>query len=427
MVQIIDLSPTESNASLLGKAVGSGLAKRMGIGEAENAFQQAQGDPFKLATAMAKLMSVSPELERAAGPMYQAILGQTQAKELAAGARGREDPSQFIPKEQVQGGQPGQAGNAPSVTEYEPQEATRKPYIPREYGQIVQDAERKYPKLFSRDPEKAINQENAAEQQNLARSSALQAQRQKQSDIENTLKSKLKEEITTLGITPGTGIAGNLFSNIEDKAINSVKPIAEGGEGLTEQQAAKKYGKEIESAGRDYNVIKGWGGTYTMGPWNAKNVRNQIESVKQNFKERNDLENFADLLVGENGVSPMTSRYLTYDVGDVPGLAQEINRIPNLKDPKYLSPSSDEIEKQTLKIAPNLAKKMGKDGSPLAIGQYLSSKGYDVNTWLDYLNKNRKPLDLSERQGRELGLTRSVIPNLNDIWMMIVDDKSKNL
>ena len=248
MVQIISPSPRAMQRADLGRAMGQGLSKQLGLMEAQGAIQQAQGDPLKLATAMARMGMVDPSLEKAVGPMYSAMLADMRGRELA----GAQEPlsSQFVPQTQ-QPQIPSQDGRSPSITESEPLQETRRPYIPREYGQIVTDAQRKYPKLFGLDPEKAIQQEAQSEQQSIARSEALQAQRRKQLEIESTLQGKLKSQMQNLGIDlAGAPVAGNLFSKIEDKAMKSILPKSEGGEGLTEQQAAKKYGDEIESAER---------------------------------------------------------------------------------------------------------------------------------------------------------------------------------
>ena len=63
MVQVLDLSPEETNASLIGKALGEGLSKQAAIAGAETAFQQAGNDPVKLATAMGRLISSSPDTQ----------------------------------------------------------------------------------------------------------------------------------------------------------------------------------------------------------------------------------------------------------------------------------------------------------------------------------------------------------------------------
>ena len=93
MVQVYDFSPVESNASLIGKALGTGVSKQLALAEAENTFNQSQGDPVKLATAMGRLLSASPDLARAAGPMYQAMLSKMQGEGLSQFGKKGEQPS----------------------------------------------------------------------------------------------------------------------------------------------------------------------------------------------------------------------------------------------------------------------------------------------------------------------------------------------
>ena len=66
------------------------------------------------------------------------------------------------------------------------------------------------------------------------------------------------------------------------------------------------------------------------------------------------------------------------------------------------------------KISPLL--KSG-NGSPLAVAYELKKKGYDPETWMEYLRKNRKELDLTEAQGRQLDKPNSLSGTWNDWWL----------
>jgi hypothetical protein len=52
-------------------------------------------------------------------------------------------------------------------------------------------------------------------------------------------------------------------------------------------------------------------------------------------------------------------------------------------------------------------------------------KGYDPDTFLDYLVKNKQQLNLLERQGRELNKTRNWFPSINDLWLFIGEGNDK--
>ena len=72
---------------------------------------------------------------------------------------------------------------------------------------------------------------------------------------------------------------------------------------------------------------------------------------------------------------------------------------------------------ETLQIAPRLADSLGQKGSPLAVAYELEKKGYDPGVWLEYIDKNRKNLKLSEAQGRQLDKPNSITGTLNDWWL----------
>lgn len=80
MVQIFDMTPTPSSASMIGSALGQGLTKRLGLSEAETAAQQAGNDPVKLAFALARANMAAPGLERSLGQIYEQLLKRQQAQ-----------------------------------------------------------------------------------------------------------------------------------------------------------------------------------------------------------------------------------------------------------------------------------------------------------------------------------------------------------
>ena len=74
-------------------------------------------------------------------------------------------------------------------------------------------------------------------------------------------------------------------------------------------------------------------------------------------------------------------------------------------------------KEKTEPLLKDLSKLMGKEGSPLAISEALKVKGYDPDLWMDYIDKNRDEIDLTERQARELQKPRNFFPTLNDMWL----------
>jgi hypothetical protein len=87
MVQFFDLapSPREMQQAEIGRSLGQGLAKRMGLQEAETAANNANGDPVKLAFALARASAAAPGMERSLGQIYEQLLARTNAKGVAEG------------------------------------------------------------------------------------------------------------------------------------------------------------------------------------------------------------------------------------------------------------------------------------------------------------------------------------------------------
>ena len=218
-------------------------------------------------------------------------------------------------------------------------------------------------------------------------------------------------------------VPGNVYNDVENKAFDAIKPKNQGGEGLSEQEAIKKYGKELDKIDRQYQDVDNLG-NWTLIQNSPKAIRESLNNLSESFKERNDSENFADKLIGSNGLTPGKAYYLAYPNKNVKPLNNAINNLPELKKeisfkrgyPNVEAPP-EYLEAETLKASKKLAAAMGTEGSPLAIGEELNAKGYDPEAWFDYLNKNKKSLNMTARQERELTKPRSYLPSLNDLWL----------
>ena len=297
-------------------------------------------------------------------------------------------------------------------------EATLEPYIPKSLEQIQQRAGellRQNPALYAQDPDKALAAAQQEDQIAQSQSLALQNKRNLQQGVQTNIRNTLAKQNQNLG---SKNVPGNLYDSIEDKAINAVLPVEQGGEGLTELQAIKKYGKELQDADRDYSALDAIGKWSMLSRSPAENQRN-IRSIRQGFKDRNDLENFADTLIGDNGITPANAYSLAYPVSEIKDLKSSIDRLPTVRE-RVLQEQNvpiQQIQNVPFQAIEDLSKKLGKNGSPLAVAEALSKKGYSPDAWLDYLDKNRRQLDLTERQVRELGKPRSFYPSLSDLWL----------
>ncbi len=236
--------------------------------------------------------------------------------------------------------------------------------------------------------------------------------------LQDNVVSRLQNHANQLKAT--AHVPANVYSDVEDEAIQATKPKSEGGKGLTEQQAIKEYGEKLDNIARDYNAIK------TIGSWNVlsrspfENKR-ELNSIRESFKARDDLENFADSLISEGNLSPSKAYYLAYKPSDHKELNNYLEKLPQLRETK-----TEDSAYETRNIAPKLAEIMKKTGaSPLAIAEELKSKDYDPDEWLDYITKNKKKLDLKGSQGRQLDKPRNWYSTLNDMWLFMFSGLEK--
>lgn len=428
MVQVIDQLGGISGR--LGKGFAKGLSEqvpkeidryRLSKGLQEIGQRKDQ-TPFEQFAGLAGVPGITPQMIESGSKLLKQ---QGVNNALMNKANQTQQPAQnpFPPSNQPS--REGSKSLSPSITSRTPIEATLNPYIPKSFDQLQQRAGellQENPALYSQDPEKAMQaavQEDASEQ-NI--SSALQGQRQKEQDVQNRVTEGLREQGKTLNAL----VPGNVYSDIEDKAINAVKSKNEGGEGLTEQQAKKKYGDELDKISRDYQALETVGSMDFVLRGISK-VKQNLKSIRHDFKERNDLENLADAYISQQKLSPSKAYYLAYPPSENKELNNALVDIPKIDRRKIMhekdEPTFDEIEKRvksrTLDVSKKLAKVMGTEGSPLAISEELKSRGYDPDIWFDYLDKNRKQLNLGERQGRELNKPRNNFPTLNDNWLFL--------
>jgi len=418
MVQVFTPSPRAMQMGQIGESIGQGMAKRLGLMEAEQGLQQAQGNPFKLATAMARLISTSPELERAAAPMYNAMMNLNKAQAAAQqyGKIGSEN--QFSPGTQQEierytKQDQGKQQVTPDLTTRESAQETIRPYLPRTRDQNMQRAVellQKNPQLFENDLNKAYESAVQEDATNLQRSQAIQASGQSQKTAQESIKTQLRDLNQKFG--GGKIVPENMYNRIQNEALESMLPKSEGGEGLTEQEASQKYIGKLDKIARDYKAVDDLG-DWTMA-WQSRNsVLTNMENLRQQFEKNNDLENYADYMISHNDLSPRFAYSRAYPINkDIP-VYQELKNLKSI-DPSLI----DAPKTETKKIMKKIAEKLNPNSSPLSIAHYLSRKNYDPQPFLEYLVQNQDQLKLTAAQVRQLSKGQQLFPKLNDLWLM---------
>lgn len=309
-----------------------------------------------------------------------------------------------------------------SVTTREPLENTLHPYVnptTEEINRLTEDIFSQSPGYFHNDIGEARDYVRESIANEATRNAQLREQRVAEQGVQNTLLGGFREYLNRRGINIGKGgidIPRNELEPLEQKLIKSILPLSEGGQGFTEEQAARFYEKEADKIARDYSALRKKGGVGKYFRSGAA-IRNELEPLRKKFAERNMLENFADELIPTLNVAPRRAYALAYPIEKNSLLGQELFRLPNFteriqKGGPRGTPTKFVITEQ---LSPILAGSL-QDNSVLAVADALAEKGYDPDTFLKYVTDNEDKLNLSPEQIRELTKSRSALAPLGNIY-----------
>lgn len=428
MVQVISDPTRGSFGSRLGTALGNQLSEsvpkylerhQLKEGLANFEKESATMTPMQQLARLSSIPGITPQMIQSFGELgrYQAQ-GNALNNVKPSDSQSQQNQQPF-PQSRNGGGS--KSNEVPSITTRPPLEETLNPYIPATQDQIYQRASELFqtnPGLYGGNPEKALAAAELEDQRAQTRSSAIQGVRTKQQAVQDKVTSSLAEQAQNLGVE----LPGDVFSDIEDKAINAVKPKSEGGEGLTEQESKKKYGKELQDVSKQYQEVSDIGKGRLLTRTSSGNKK-ALRSIRDQFKSRDDLQNLRDLYISENGLSPSKASYLAYPVTDNKELSGVISglkdRSPklNTKTMTYDRLSNEDAVDFSNLAAAKVSQKLDKNDSLLSIAEEMKSRGYDPDVIMDYFDKNKKKLNLSSFQLDELGKPRDFTPSVDDLWM----------
>lgn len=446
MVQVFSVEPTMSTAGLVGQAMAQGLAKRAGIAEAEQAFQDAQGDPLKLATAFARLTSVSPELARGAGPMYEAMLRNMQGQAIRRGAGGAggtpeqmqqepltrnqqvtAQPEQFIPQ---MGQMPQQPTEPVPVSEETPgiqtmspvgQEQMEKPYwSPQQRMQ-----QQAYYMDLGFLPEQAIQQAQLDEERYMANP----AQYRKNYDLLEERKAKARAELMrqlelkTQKKFDATEPEKNIFKDIPGEYIIGLEKGMERDlltKGEPESVVADRW------TTRALNTIKAKDDfekfAATEGIENLLKGRQGLDSLEQFsdiFAESGHSEQYFNLLKDKTKFSPQAAASIAFR--NRPEIKNQID-----KNVQKYTPSRFGVDQgpQARRLANQVAENLNPNDSFLSVAWEARRKNplFDERKFFSHLKNIQGEYNFSPRQKREIAQGASgFIPYWADIlffpWM----------
>lgn len=416
----------------LGSGIGQGLAdqipkevERSRLSSGLQAFEQEHGtlNPIQQLARLSSIPGITPQ-------MIQSFSDLARQQGMAKSLEKSNTPEQNPYAQNFFGGQSPaaspQESQVPSITSGGLVSQNQKGYIqPTTAERDAMGAQvfTANPARFQNDPNKALAYVDKEVEIQKDRDLERQKLAERQQGIQDNVVSRLKQQSGNLGVQ----IPSNIYSAIEDEAIRSVLPTDQGGGGRSEQQAIKEYGKKLDEVSRDYKDLDAMSGAALIGNKSGESLRS-INSLQKRFKSRNDTENFADILMSKNNISPMMSYAIADKVSDFPDLNKAINRIPVRKDineslgltrfgvtlPLF---TDYQAKEKTREISPGLMKAMGQDGSPLAVAYELEKKGYDPQEWLNYLNEHEKEWNPTVKQLRQTSKPQPLVRGLSDYWM----------
>lgn len=444
----------------LGTALGKGLSEtvpkeiehyrlRSGLKNLADEADNGNLSPSQFLAKAAGTYGISPQMVQSFGQLSQqqargqALIQsqqeQTKQQQQQALEKFSNPNASPVPQKQSQ--------EAPSVTKGRHLEEIQKGYIPptlEERRQTAGDRYRQSPARYNNDPQMALDEVDKEVAINQERNAAHEQQHKRLTETQDNAVNRLKAHASEkLGLK---NIPANVYSDIEDEFIEDIRPKSEGGRGLTEQEAIKKRGKELEDIDRDYVELA------SVGNWGVNSRKSSdtlfsLKAIQKKMAKRGDTENMADTLVTKNNLSPSKAYAVSQPIYDTP----ELNEIfKNLKP--YKGDSNVEFEKgkesfsldrlnkiienqldfkmnasvpsldasesadvKDLKLHKKLLKSLGKEGSPLAVGYELKRLGYNPDSWMNFLLKNSD--DLTVKQMRQLEKSNSYFGTLNDMWL----------
>jgi len=422
----------------IGSGLGQGLAEqipkeveRYRLSEGLKKLGDKKGQtPFQQFSDLVSVAHQYPQVVQSGSDLLrqQSIIDSFRNQE--GGNQPERPPSNIPPQSPLSA--PLQEGDR-SITTTGPIRATIEPYIPptgEERERMARALLAKEPLVYQtiEDARNAVDRDVAA---NTNKSESEIRQRGLQQDVQNKTVQAVNNAIST----SGANLPQNVIPTLQQKAINEVKTGQ-----LTEDEAARKYGEEAQKLSRHFADVKALGGTSIITR-PSKGTLQSMRNLSKVFKDENLSREFADAMVAENGVTPQFAYAIANPVQEIKPLNDILKGIPNIKPhltQTFSAPGSrsgmvarpppsgiqgpvlkqPEIDKKTNEIIPDLARAMGKGGSPLSVSYELDKKGYNSRLWKEYLMENQKALDLTIGQIEELSKPEpGMFGWLNDWWL----------
>lgn len=309
-------------------------------------------------------------------------------------------------------------GEIPTLSTPEATAESYKDYIPPTAQEERSDAAENFnknPARYDYNFDKALEERQSFTKRAQEIQQAYQSTEQRATGKEEKVKSAFDKEVERLGIdTTGEKptFDPKLKQIFESKAINSILSKKDGGEGLSQEQAIKKYSDELLKSYQNYRDLS------SLSIASPTDFNRGVDAVVKNFEQfgqagKNVIFN---KLISDYKLSPLYSAHKTYPI--------KKGSLPTLDKLEYGSKGFGVSGLHAPKMNDNtyekLKNEMGKTKSPLSIAYELEQKGHSPRGFLNYLNRNRDNLEVW--QADQLGKNINIF-DIRDIWLRNFEGK----
>ena len=410
----------------LGTGIGQGLAEqvpkeienyrlRTGLKDLADTSETGNLSPAQFLAKAAGTYGITPQMTQSFGDLARQ---QQKGRALSEYQRASEQQKYKPFPIQEQEKPAASPQESPSITRAKDLQEIQKGFITPTFEQKQQEAARLYnenPARWGGDPEKAIQAINEKYDIDEKRQAQLEKKYNKQEAIQDNIINRLGQHSKGLGIQ----VPAEVYSQIEDRAINSTLPKDEGGEGLTEQQAMKKYGKQLNEISKDYEAIKALGGVGVLSR-PSKNTLSSLETIQKNFESRGETELMAKILQADTNAGAPLSYAIAEPIKRNKALSKIFKEAPTLKTLETgftALPDKKIATEATEELIPYIAANWDPNlDSPMAVVHELQRLNYDPQPFIDYMIQNADDM-LSVKKFRQLMEPVSDVRSINDFCL----------
>lgn len=394
----------------VGSGIGRGLAEQLpkevergrlqyGLQSLENEQANRQQNkqspltPFQQFTRYAALPGMTPQMQQTTGDLLrqQAYLDAVKNQYSGSGKDNGYSPTpeerDFRPK-----------GEIPTLATPEDTTQSYKNYKPptiQEQNANAHENFKKYPARYNFNFKEAQEEQNQITQRNRDIQQAHKDQEKTAVDKEAQIKQALSAEIDKLGLN---SIPPKAKQKFEEKILQSMLPVSEEGQGLTQEQAVKQHSKEMDQADRNYKDLG------SLSAWSPADFNRRANALQKEFASRGEQQQMMDQMISDYQVDPLYAAHKAYPIKN--GEIKTLNKLPNAINAGGVNLNNSDYAR--------MKKEMGKTHSPLSIAYELERKRQNPSAWLKYLDDHKDDLEVWQADQ----LNKNIDPfNLQSIWL----------